>query len=504
MDNFSTNRASFCGGARLATSSRLRTPYILLLLCVICVATCFGSPSTGRGVVQPIVTANGTKSVKHPPSITATLERQTLLASVTVSGISAPQVSPLTALWQSRAVRWVLGVVVVAVLYVAIYLSAQGAIPKGFRAEPSTSPRQLHVARNLLIGVAVFTCLDGVIFHTGLYASILAPASYAGRMAMLTRAEKQRVSSGLKEVLVVGDSRIAEGFSAAAADKLGSEAGFKFLSVAEAASSIDIWYYALREVDPAAHRYTAIVFPMVMPTSKPALRISMAAPVLRYGDCFEFASGFEQWPDRFRAFTGSILRGSAYQADIASLLEHPFERVRNVRLPENEHKRTTYEGRDDDIVGTSYNPKTGQVTFPPRLTEFQRDTIRYSLLPPPQSETRTQHLAKLQRHWIQRILQRYSASPTAIVLMPAPRGPFGGFSKLSMAYRTFFGTIAVNDKSVLMLPEHMFDFLEAPEYYFDGLHLNSKGRQKFTARLVAELVKRLQPIDSRHLASDPN
>src|SRR5438034_11785795 len=104
------------------------------------------------------------------------------------------------------------------------------------------------------------------------------------------RVEEHCVSSGLKEVLVVGDSRIAEGFSAAAADKLGSEAGFKFLSVAEAASSIDIWYYALREVDPAAHRYTAIVFPMVMPTSKPALRISMAAPVLQYGDCFDFAS----------------------------------------------------------------------------------------------------------------------------------------------------------------------------------------------------------------------
>src|SRR5206468_7398575 len=243
MDNFSTNRASFCGGVPLATSSRSRTPYILLVLCVVYVATCFGSPSTGIGVVQPIVTAtNGTKSVKHPPSITPTLERQTLLASVTVSGISAPQVSPLTALWQSRAVRWGLGVVVIAVLYVAIYLSAQGAIPKGFRVEPSTSPRQLHVARNLLIGVAVFTCLDGVIFHTGLYASILAPASYAGRMAMLTRAEKQRVSSGLKEVLVVGDSRIAEGFSAAAADKLGSEAGFKCWSVAGAASSIDTGY----------------------------------------------------------------------------------------------------------------------------------------------------------------------------------------------------------------------------------------------------------------------
>jgi len=68
--------------------------------------------------------------------------------------------------------------------------------------------------------------VDGVVFHTPLYTSILAPESYAGRVAALTRAEKDRVSSGLKEVLVLGDSRMAEGFSAAAADKVSFVDGF--------------------------------------------------------------------------------------------------------------------------------------------------------------------------------------------------------------------------------------------------------------------------------------
>ena len=86
--------------------------------------------------------------------------------------------------------------------------------------------------------------------------------------------------------------------------------------------------------------------------------------------------------------------------------------------------------------------------------------------------------------------------------MPTPRGPFGGFSGLSMAYHTFFGGITTH-KTVFSLPQHTFDLLEAPEYYFDGYHLNMKGRQKFTEVMVAELLRRLQSANSAHLAADP-
>jgi hypothetical protein len=41
-------------------------------------------------------------------------------------------------------------------------------------------------------------------------------------LEVLTRAEKQRTASGLKEVLVPGDSRMAEGFSTTLADEVGS------------------------------------------------------------------------------------------------------------------------------------------------------------------------------------------------------------------------------------------------------------------------------------------
>jgi hypothetical protein len=424
--------------------------------------------------------------------------RRTLLSSVNVSGIviEPETLSQRTNLSHGQ-LRWLLFAALLAVLYAALYLSSTGPVPTKFPIEPATSPHPLHVARNLLLGVAAFISVDGLVFHTQLYTSILAPESYAGRIAAITRAEKNRVSSGFKEVLVLGDSRMAEGFSAAVADKLSSVDGFKFVNLAEPASAVNIWDYMLREVDPARGRYWAIVVPYGIgfePNSADHLRISMAAPLLRYGDCFNFASAFQRWSGRFRAFSACILRGSAFQSDLVNFLEHPIGRIRSLQgEPKRLQSRDLYKGRNYDIVGTSYDPKTGQVTFPPRLTEAQREAIRDSLLKPSQSET--QDFLRMQREGIQRILNRYSASPTEIVLTPVPRGPFAGLPGASMTFHAVFPAITTQ-KSVFSLPEQTFDFLETPEYYFDGFHLNAKGRQRFTETLVAELVGRLRSGNS--------
>ncbi len=425
-------------------------------------------------------------------------KRRTLLATVNVSGVNAePETLSKHAGLSHTQLRWLLVAALIAVLYAGLYTISAGPVRAKFPLEPATSPHALHVARNLILGFAAFVCVDGVIFHTRLYTSILAPESYAGRITAITQAEKDRVSSGLKEVLVLGDSRMAEGFSAAVADKLSSIDGFKFVNLAEPAAAVNIWDYMLREVDPTRRRYLAIVVPYGIgfePNSADHLRISMAAPLLRYGDCFNFASAFQRWSGRFRAFTACILRGSAFQSDVVDFLEHPIARIRTLqREPKKLQSRNLYKGRDYDIVGTSYDPKTGQVTFPSRLSEAQRDAIRDSLVKPSQSET--QDFLRMQRDGIQQILNRYSASPTEIILTPVPRGPFAGLPGASMTFHAVFPTVTT-EKSVFSLPEQTFDFLETPEYYFDGYHLNAKGRQRFTETLVAELVGRLRSADS--------
>ncbi|HJW36991.1 MAG TPA: hypothetical protein VJ420_00050 [Candidatus Udaeobacter sp.] len=414
-------------------------------------------------------------------------DRRTLLATATVTGNAKTETTQAT-LWRD-GVRWLLIVVLIAIVYVAVYLSSTGTLRTTFPTEPTTSPCPLHVTRNLLLGVTAFVCLDGIIFHSGLYVSILAPDSYAGRVVEITRTERERASSGLKEVLVLGDSRIAEGFSTILANELGSPAGVKFVSLADPAASANTWYYMVREVDPTARRYWAIVIPYgagYEPNSADALRISMTAPLLRYGDCFHFASGFQRWSGRFRAFTACILRGLAYQDDVVDLLEHPIARLRGFQQEdERMHSRAAYKGRDYDLVGTTYNATTGQVMFAPKLTEAQRLAFRKSLIQPSQSDTK--YSLKLQREWIPRIMNRYSNSPTAIVLTPVPRGPF---VELPGSYRGYDSILpsSVIERSTFSLPGHTFDFLEKPEYYFDVFHLNSKGRRRFTEMLVSELM----------------
>src|SRR2546421_9495721 len=127
---------------------------------------------------------------------------------------------------------------------------------------------------------------------------------------------------------------MAVGSSSADANELGSPARLKFVNLAEPASSVNTWYYMLRELDPSARRYSAIVVPYGIgyePSTADPLRISMTAPLLRYADCFNFASGFRRWPGRFRAFIACILRGSAYQSDVVDFLEHPLARLKNVQ-----------------------------------------------------------------------------------------------------------------------------------------------------------------------------
>jgi hypothetical protein len=425
-------------------------------------------------------------------------DQRKLLSTVTVSGIAIELKPPPQRTELSHGqLRWLLLAVLLAVLYGALYLSSTGPVRTKFPLEPATSPHPVHIAQNLVLGIAIFICVDGVVFHTGLYTSILAPDSYAGRMAAITRAEKNRASSGLKEVLVLGDSRMAEGFSPMVANKLSSLDGFKFINLTEPASAVNIWDYMLREVDPTRRRYSAIVVPYGIgfePNSADPLRISMAAPLLRYGDCFNFASAFQRWSGRFRALTACILRGSAFQSDVVDFLEHPIARIRSIQLgPKRLQAREVYKGQNYDIVGTFYDPRTGQVTFPPRLTEAQRDAIRDSLAKPSQSET--QDFLRMQRDGIQRILNRYSASSTEIVLTPVPRGPFAGLPGASMTFHAAFPTVTTQ-RTVFSLPEQTFDFLEKPEYYFDGFHLNSKGRQRFTETLVTELVGRLGSANS--------
>jgi hypothetical protein len=78
--------------------------------------------------------------------------------------------------------------------------------------------------------------------------------------------------------------------------------------------------------------------------------------------------------------------------------------------------------------------------------------------------------------------------------MPLPRGPFLELFGFPRGYESVLPS-SVMERTGFSLPGHTFGFLEKPEYYFDAFHLNTKGRQKFTDKLVSELLGLLRSAD---------
>ncbi|PYL10479.1 MAG: hypothetical protein DME34_00355 [Verrucomicrobia bacterium] len=387
----------------------------------------------------------------------------------------------------------------VAFIYLALLYAAPGPDKSG--AAAWSAPLQPKVLRNLVLSVVIFFSLDGVIFHTRLYQSLLEPKSNAGRVLALARQEKQRRPAGGKEILVLGDSRMGIGFSEEVANEIAAGRDVSFFNRSMPESVPRLWYYLLREIDPSASRYQAIVMPLKVdidpsPLHTTLVHISQAAPLLRYTDAFAFAASFDSWSDQSRAFVACLLRGSAFQADLLDFLEHPLQRISHLKQPRRDLPRHAFHKRaDQDVVGIDYDPLTHELKIPERLSKRQRNSIQNSI-------QNTEELARSANcssncyDWTKRILQRYDSSVTSVVLVHLPKGPLAAKLENRGAAQNN-ATEALRGHKVIVFDPAQFAFLEQPAYYMDGSHLNGKGQEQFTRRLTEDL---LAQFDSRNAA----
>jgi len=371
--------------------------------------------------------------------------------------------------------------VAIVVIYCALFYVAGGPEQSGTRPAAAISGRV--ILYNVAAALFLFFLIDGVVFHTGLYESLLEPRSHAGRVVALLRSERQTPLNGGKQILVLGDSRMGIGFSEEVANEMANREGITFLNRSMPGSVPRLWYYLLREIDPALDRYQAIVLPLKIDAVDPrsvSMHISQAAPLLRYGDAGAFAAGFGDWSSRCRAFTACLLRGSAYQTDIFDLFEHPLRRVDHLRHPQFERAKFD----DFNIAGIEFDPTTKKMKFPKHLTKRQRKSIQRSA-----KIVRSARCSGECYAWTKRIADKYDASSTSIMVVPLPRGPLG--SDIEQTSAVDATGESLRTQKVVMLDPTQFGFLEQPDYYVDGFHFNRKGQEHFTRVLTTEVLARL-------------
>jgi hypothetical protein len=359
------------------------------------------------------------------------------------------------------------------------------------------------VRRPVLASVAALALLfgaDALLFRTPLYPSYLEPDSSTGLFELILAKERRAQERlGDNVVVTLGDSRLA--YYPRVANELTSETGYVFRNAGVAGSDPRLWYYMLRDLDPTARRYRAIVLAVsdyddedVPWDFTDGIRdLHYAVARLRLSDAFDFASSFPRPALQWEAFRGALLKGTVYQADMEAFLAHPLKRIDYVHLCRQGYEGWTYGFQESprSLEGLRIDWSRWSFTAPPSVDAGQRLSVELSLMYRPAPQTGV--FAAFRRQWFGRILERYRGSPTRIVFVRLPRGPIPRpqnlVRKRSASVRELAGR-----PGVVLADEHAFDVLERPELFKDAQHLNHEGCSRLSAMLAREVSRLLAGV----------
>jgi hypothetical protein len=353
--------------------------------------------------------------------------------------------------------------------------------------------RRLAVA--CLAACAGVIALDSLLFRTGFYATILEPDSSTGLFEMILRREQgAQQRTGGPMVATFGNSRFA--WSPKVIDHRPGTHKYELRNAGVAGSDARAWYYMIRDLDPTARRYRALVFGVddyddedrYYNPNDDIRALHYVICRLRFTDVFEFARSFDSRELQIAALRGGILKGIIFQNDLQAFLANPRKRLAYVRQCDRDWHTWIYDYQEttDSMAGLAIDWSTLKVTFPPGANDDQIGTVNSFLAHEP--EPQIGRLAAFQRTWYGRIIDRYRGSPTKIVFLRLARGPIPRPDNLTHKLSSSIRELAKRP-NVILLDEHAFDSLERPELFRDGMHLNREGIRRFSYMLEDEITR---------------
>jgi hypothetical protein len=363
-------------------------------------------------------------------------------------------------------------------------------------------PRRSRTNRVLAVLIALLCAfgLDALAFRTPWYAAHLESNSTTGLFELILWREQQAQKHlGDDVVVTLGDSRF--GIIPKISNALEPETGYVFRSAGVAGTEPRSWYYMLRDLDPSADRYRAIVLGVdnyddedVAFTPDDDIRaLHYCIARLRVGDIFDFASSFHSWPVRQEVFRGALLKGIVYQTDLHEFLVSPGKRLKDDAFQRGGFEEWTYNflGTDTSMAGLKIDWSTLTAVFPPNADGNQRETVKNFLLRAPVPQTG--RLAAFRREWFGRIIDRYRNSRTKIVFTRLPRGPIPRPAFLARSTGSVIRQFA-SRPNVILMDEHYFEPIEHPELFGDGMHMNKNGCAMFSTMIAREISRLLGGI----------
>lgn len=344
------------------------------------------------------------------------------------------------------------------------------------------------------LGVCLFFATDAAIFRSGWYSPYLEPNSSAGMMQLTLRRERMHQAEWKEPlVLTMGDSRM--NYSPKLANEYLASKGhnFRLTHGGVAGTNPRIWHYTLRELDPTARRYKAIVFPVdsyddedtyIDFTDYP-LDVNYLSLLLRWSDVPAYPQSYTTPKHALEAWKACLFKGAALQPDILALLAAPSKRFEEAKVTRDWWPNGSYEYLEEEknVAGLSVDWATRTATIPPGV---DRQVVETVLLKP--TAPQTGKYGNYRRRWFEEIFKRYAGSPTRFIFVMLPRGPVvrPTVPTVSHSIREF-----ASRPGVTLGDEHRFEVLEKPELFKDALHMNRAGSTLYGQMLADDLARML-------------
>lgn len=352
-----------------------------------------------------------------------------------------------------------------------------------------------QIAMRFAAAAFVAFLLDAAVFRYA-YPPIVEPDSTTGSVEMSVSNEQKRAPSGYPEILAVGDSRMP--LYPRVANEHVDETGYFYASIATPGTDPRCWYYMLRDVDPEANRYRAIVIPEYNYEDRGSYDrydnrirdLNYIVARLRLADVPEFTSSFESNEFKLESLRGALWKGFVFQRDFQEFLKDPHARLDKTEWFRRDQWEWVYnfDGDDEDLAGLSADWENGRLLYAEGFPEGPREGLEKELLRPPTPQIG--RFRAYRQKWYGKILARYEDTETKLIFLRMARGP------VVPPYPTG-GTSVIRDlashPNVLVIDEHAFDSMEDPVYFHDALHMNGKGSRLFSHMLANKVVELLGP-----------
>ena len=335
---------------------------------------------------------------------------------------------------------------------------------------------------------------DAIVFRSGWYFRIAEPETAQGTFERELRTERQRTRDARKQILVVGDSR-AQAVRPRLAEEAARPWGLAFANVAVLGSTPRAWYYLLRELDPQANQYGALIIGVDdyddnndYSRGESTAEVEMPAPALRFADVFTYPWTFQDPGYKRDAILECLLKGSGYKKDLQEFISHPRERAQKARKSRADYAQFMWQwvGADWSMAGLEVDWHSHKLKFPDAADVSTRDNLQQIVDHPSESDDGWK--AALRREWIGRIAKHYRDSRTLLIFARLPHTPIPIPTELrAPPIRGMLRDLANTQSNVILLDEHLFDHLERPEYFRDFTHTNAVGSAEVTRIIVDHL-----------------